>query len=877
MNDTTKKIIPHIIALVLMFGLSCLFFSSYVFDGKTVNQFDNVQAKGMQGEIQKYKSEEGETILWTNAAFGGMPTYQVYLPSKNNMMNYPYRASLLYQPITAPHNVAFLGMFCMYLLLMVLKVDWRLALGGAVAMGICNYNMDLYIAGHSTKLLALAYLSAIMAGVILIFQKRWLLGGAIYGMFFSFQLLANHLQITYYTGLLVGIYVLINLVYSFIDEKEDLMDNLKSIGILVAFSVLAFSTSLPKTWTTNEYSKESQRGTSELAAKEGKDGLDKGYGMSYSLGFMEALLPSFSANYYGGGKEHNTIEKTDIYKNYGAQLSASIQKQNNLSQADADLETKKYLANFMYTGNSFTPGVSIYFGAIAWFLFIVGLILAKGKEKWWLAASTLFMFTISMGENFFLNGILFDYFPMFNKFRAMSMAMGLTQLTLIGLAFYGAQKMFTKEISIEKRKKALYIAGGIVAGILLLMLMSTGVSTFADAAKDQSLSRMFGGDPSIINTLIDDRKGLRSSDVLRSLFFVVFVGGLIWAYLNNKLRSVIAIVGISLLTMIDVWMVAKRVASNDKFKDKTEVANEVAEQEVDKQIKQDPDLHYRVLDLSNRQQGPFGDARASYYHKSVGGYFAAKMMIFEELKTKYLNNATAHRNILGMLNTKYIISAPQGDDSRLMPFPVQEACGNAWFVKDYQMVANADEELNGLAGLDTKNKALIQNQEADYMAGFKMNYDSTASIKLISYHPDRMEYTYSAKTEQLAMFSEMFYKPSKGWNVYLNDEQIDPFIKANFAIRAMRLPAGQNQVLEMRFEPSSYYIGSKIALVTSLLLLIGFVAAIVLYFKNNNLFDPTRIENEPLPEKEVKAKVQPTKSKTTKAEDKKKDKKKRKR
>ena len=875
MNDTTKKIIPHIIALVLMFGLSCLFFSSYVFDGKTVNQFDNVQAKGMQGEIQKYKNENGETILWTNAAFGGMPTYQVYLPSKSNMMIHPYRVSLLFQPITAPHNVAFLGMFCMYLLLMVLKVDWRLALGGAVAMGICNYNMDLYIAGHSTKLLALAYLSGIMAGVILIFRKKWLLGGVIYAMFFSFQLLANHPQITYYTGLLVGIYVLINLVYPFIDKKEDLMESLKSLGILVAFSALALSTSLPKTWTTNEYSPESQRGISELAAKKGQDGLPKDQGMSYSLGFMEALLPSFAPNYYGGGKEHNTIEKTDIYKNYGGRLSANIQQQNQSSQVDADLEAKKYLANFMYTGNNFTPGVSIYFGVIAWFLFIVGLILAGGKEKWWLAASTLFMFTISMGENFFLNGILFDYFPMFNKFRAMSMAMGLTQLTLIGLAFYGAQKMFTKEISIEKRKKALYIAGGIVAGILLLMLMSTGISTFADAAKDQSLSRTFGGDPSIINTLIEDRKSLRSYDALRSLFFIVLVGGLIWAYLNNKLRAVIAIVGISLLTIFDVFFVSKRVASNDKFKEKTAIAKEVAELEVDKQIKQDPDLHYRVLDLSNRQQGPFGDARASYYHKSVGGYFAAKMMIFEELKMKYLNNATAHRNILGMLNTKYIISSQQGD-SRLIPFPVQEACGNAWFVKDYQMVANADEELEGLAGLDTKNKALIQNQEADYMAGFQMNYDSTATIKLTGYHPDRMEYTYSAKTEQLTMFSEMFYKPSKGWNVYLNGEQIDPFIKANFAIRAMRLPAGQNQVLEMRFEPSSFYLGSKIALVSSLLLLIGLVAAIFLYFKNNILFDPTRIENEPLPEKEVKAKIQPTKSKTTKG-DKKKDKKKRKR
>lgn len=877
MNETLKKILPHLIALVLMLGLSSVFFSPFVFDGKVVSQFDNVQARGMQAELHKYYKEDGKPILWTNAAFGGMPTYQIHLRTPGNKMTIPFYMTLLQQSVTAPHTAAFLAMMCMYLLLLVLKVDWRLAIGGAVAMGICNYNMDLYIAGHSTKLLALSYLSAILAGAILIYRKQWLLGGTLYGFAFALQLIASHLQITYYTGILIGVYILINIGYGLVDKEENILNVAKSTGVLVLFSLLAISTSLPKTWTTSDYSTESQRGTSELAAKKGQDGLDKEYGMSYSLGFSEALYPSFAPNYYGGGKEHSTIEKTDIYKKYGSRLANSIQQQNQLSNQEAKVQAKKYLANFMYTGNDFTPGVSIYFGIIVWLFFIVGIVLATGKEKWWLIGSSAIMFSIALGENFFLNGVWFDIVPMFNKFRAMSMAMGLVQLTLIASAFYGLQKLFSKEIDLEKRKKALYIGAGTLLGILVLMLLSTVAGDFSDSAKDQSLARMFGGDNSVINTLIDDRKSLRSGDVLRSMFLVILASGLIWAYLNHKIKSLIAVVGITLLTIADVWIVSKRVASSDKFVAKTEAKKEIAELDVDRQIKKDPDLHYRVLDLSNRQQGPMQDARASYYHKSIGGYFAAKLMIFEELKNKYFNNPNAHRNILGMLNTKYIVGSPQSNPNQLVPFPVQEACGNAWFVKSYDMVANADEELNGLEGLDTKNKALIQQKYSDYMNGFSMNYDSTANIELSSYHPDRMEYTYSAKTEQLAMFSEIFYNPDKGWDVYLNGEKIEPFIKANFAIRAMRLPAGQNQKLEMRFEPQAYYLGNKIALVGSLLLIIGFFAALFLYFKKNGLEDPTKIANDPLPAKEVKEKVQPTKARTRKGADKGKDKRKRRR
>lgn len=937
MNDTLKNIIPHIIALVVMFALSALFFSPYTMKNKVVKQFDNVQARGIQTEIRKHHREHNETILWTNATFGGMPTYQIHLDTPGNLMKYPSIAVLLGQPITAPHTGCFAAMFFMYFLLMVLRVDWRLAIGGAVAVGLSSYNMDLFIAGHSTKLLATAYLSGLFASTILIYRKQWLLGGALFAFIFALQLRAGHLQITYYSGLLIGLYVLINLVFTLLKDRGGILDFLKSTAILVAFALIGFSTNLPKIWSTQEYSSESQRGKSELAAKAGKDGLEKSYGMGYSLGFTEAILPSFAPSYYGGGREHNSVENTELYKTYGTQLANSIQQSNGLTATEAGVEAKKYLANFIYTGNDFTPGVSIYFGIVAWFLFVIGIVLAKGREKWWLVSSFLFMLFLAMGQNFSFNEFLYDYFPMFNKFRAMSMAMGLAQVALIALAFYGAQKLFDGEIAMADKKKALYISGATVGGLLLIMLagasagtifniktldaeglkileliiriliftlillsllknivqeklsenyykyllmglaalgglvllwlMSSGAGSFANPAKDQSLARTFGGNPSIINTLIEDRKSLLTSDAFRSLMFLLVAFGLTWAYLTKKIRSVILVLGLSLLTIFDVWSVSKRIASSDKYLDRSVEQSEIAELEVDRQIKaREGDTHYRVLDLSNRQQGAFQDARASYHHKSMGGYFAAKLMLFEELKGKYFSNPTAYRNILGMFNTKYIIAPPQGNPDQLIPFPVEEACGNAWFIKSYEMVSNADAELDGLANLDTKNKALIQNKYSDYMNGFNMNFDSTATISLTNYHPDRMEYTYSAKTEQLAMFSEMFYEPAKGWNVYLNGEKIDPFIKANFAIRAMRLPAGQNQKLEMKFEPNSYYTGNTIALIGSLLTFLVLFGALFLYFKKNGLFNPTIIANDPLPKAEVKQKVQPTKAKLKKTE-----------
>jgi len=403
------------------------------------------------------------------------------------------------------------------------------------------------------------------------------------------------------------------------------------------------------------------------------------------------------------------------------------------------------------------------------------------------------------------------------------MALGLSQLAIIILGMLGISKLFDKDISIASKQRALYIAGGITAGLCVVGFL-IGNSMDMVGPRDSQVKEL-------ASTLVADRASILRSDTLRSLLLIAVAVGLIYFYLKGKLKTIYLVVLLGALSVGDVWSVNKRILFEDKYETKREKTAASTPTQADLQIMADPDPHYRVADFA---RGTFWESvEASKFHKSIGGYHAAKLMRYQEVASTYLSKPQENMHLLGMLNTKYILF---GQD-KIQVSGNPKAMGNAWFVPSYKIVEDGDAEFNGLATLDPARQALVQKKYAKPLDGFEVRYDSTATIKLTSYHPDHMVYEYSATSDQLAVFSEMYYPPSKGWNTYIDGKLAKPFMKANYLLRAMKLPAGQNRKVEMKFEPRSILTGNMISLFASALAILGLFASLFWFFKNNELPD----------------------------------------
>ena len=860
-NNLLKRLVPHIIAYFILMAAAFIFFLPYFTEGKSLNPPDTLRAHGMQGEMKKIYKETGTYPLWTNSMFGGMPAYQILNTGSGNMTKYIYKYFLLGQGVIKPSFVCLMAMFCCYLMFWVMKVDWRIAIFCSFAFGLGTYFIDLAEAGHATKMATLGLVPGMIAGVLLVFKRKYLLGGATFGLLTSMNIYANHYQITFYAFLILAIYGIFQIVKA--ERTKEWTHFLKSTGILTLGLTIAILCNLSRMWPTWEYSKETIRGKSELSSNASKgDGLDKNYIWGWSYGKLESmtlLIPQFN-----GGGTSQTFKGTKFYDRYYPAIKSNMSRQNpRMPAQELRKKAEQQVALLFYWGHQPMVGTAIYFGAIICFLFLLGAFVVPGELKWWLLVSTFFSLSLAWGGNFFLNEILVDYFPMFNKFRAVSMALGLTILTTVSLAGLGLQKFFDGEVSTESKKKALLFSLGITGGLCLMAILMSGTMQMIgrnDAQIGQELA-----------SLIQESRGnIMRSDAFRSLTLILITAAILFAGLKGKLKSVIAVGLIGVLSTLDIWMVNKRTVFNDKYE--TPVENEVEPQQVDKQLMAEKDPHFRVLDL---RADPFTNYRTSYFHKSLGGYHAAKLMRYQDLVERYLSKPSENRHIVGMLNGKYFIQG-QGAEGRAMYN--DKALGNAWFVKEYQIVENGDEEMDGLANLNPENKALIQKGFASSLDGFKIQYDSTATIKLESYHPDKMVYKYSAKSDQLAVFSEVYYPSSKGWKVYLDGSEIGPMLKANFLLRALKLPAGSNKTLEMRFEPKSFYTGERISIVSSLLLLLLFVGSIFLTFKDREVPESSYLKNDLLVTSTPKNTLvkQDKKSKETSQKEDKKGKKKRK-
>jgi hypothetical protein len=795
MNPTVKKFLPHLIAYVILLALAFIRFYPAVFEGKALQQSDNLQAYGMQTEMLKVEKETGELPLWTNSMFAGMPAYQILYPHKG-LIQYVAKTFLLGNNMAPAHTAILLMMAGFYLLLIVLGVDWRIGIVGAVGFGLAANHMGLVEAGHSTKVIAAAYSAPILAGLILTFRGKYWLGGGLTALFTALQLFANHVQVTYLFFLTLVIFGIVQLVDAI--RNDTLPNFIKAAAIALVAVGLGVACNAGRILTTQEYAAETIRGTSELTEKgnssgssaEEGGGLSKEYAFTWSYEKLETfnlLIPNFK----GGSSSENFVSDPN------SATIAALRQMNNNEQANQIAQKASH-----YWGDVPFTGGPVYMGAVFIFLFFLGAFLVKKPLKWYIIASVIFTIMLSWGRHFSaFNYLIFDTLPFFNKFRDATTALGATNLLVVLLAALGLQAFFDKNLDANERKSALIMAGSFTGGLILLGLVLSFGFDYVKPGDELPAP--------VAAALADDRASLLQADVMRSLGFVLAAFGVLWFFMKNSMAAVWAVISVGLLAVIDIWGIGARFVSSEDYVSTTEKQQITAPTDADELINKDVDPYYRVADF---RRNPFANAFTSYHHLSMGGYHAAKLMRYQEMIERYLTDPQKNRHIYSMFNAKYFIN--QNDQV----IPNTDALGNAWFVKNILTAPSGDAEIAALANFDPAETAIIQDKYLGDLKNFQIQFDSTAKIELKSYHPDEMVYTYSAATDQLAVFSEMYYPPSKGWEMYIDGQKAPDFTKANFTLRAAKLPAGQHE-LKMVFAPKTYANGEMISLIGSIIVL----------------------------------------------------------
>jgi hypothetical protein len=702
-----------------------------------------------------------------------------------------------------------------------------LAAAGAIAFAFSSYNFQIIDAGHSNKAMAIAFFPPILAGIILTFRRQYLLGAVLTALFLAIEIRTNHIQMTYYLFIALLIYVGIELYHAI--KSKSSKDFIKSFGYLAAASILAIAVNAGMLWTTYEYSTETIRGKSNLTTdkSEPNNGLDRDYAYQWSQGVGESLT-FLVPNAYGGASGPNLDEKSEVAKTLAAKGIPAEQLLPAMQQL-GQVGLTTYWGDKQFTSGPW------YFGAIICFLFILGLFIVKNRIKWWILSASIVCLVLSFGRHLpFLSDLFFNYFPLYNKFRAVESILVIVGFLIPVLAILAVKEVAFHTEEPKKLQKnllySLYITGGLL--IILIVLPSAFLSfkTQNHGLFIEQLTQITNGDKgfadSIADALIKDRISLARMDALRSLLFVLIGAGLIWALIKKKMNPQFVFIALAVVVLVDLWSIDRRYLNNEKFVDKTVLAQQFKPREVDQLIMRDQS-YYRVLDLS--QGNPFSNSVPSYFHKSLGGYHAAKLKRYQEVLDKQFNGAI-NEDVLDMLNTKYLITSDQSGQKETMKNR-STAAGHAWFVQKVEYVKNADEEMMAISSFDPKSVMVVDQKFKSMIDVNKVGYDGNAFIRLTNYHPDRLTYEYSSGRDALAVFSEMWYE--KGWNAYVDGEKI-PYFRADYILRAAQLPGG-NHKLEFKFEPTSYYTGETISLIASILLLLSLGYAIFLEVKRKEI------------------------------------------
>jgi hypothetical protein len=805
-NINYRQALPYLAAIAIFVVVTLTYFSPLL-EGKKLKQSDITQFKGMSKEISDYRDKTGEEALWTNSMFGGMPAYQISVQYKGNVLRYLDQLMQLYLP--QPAGMVFLYMIGFFILLLVLKVDKWLAIAGAIAFAFSSYLFIIFEAGHNSKAHAIGYMAPVLAGIILTYRGRYLAGGIMAAIALSLEIFTNHLQITYYLILTVGVYVIAELVTSI--RQKQLPGFAKASGVLLIASIFAVATNITTIWATYEYGKETIRGKTELTSEKSNrtGGLDKDYATQWSYGIPETftiLIPNFN----GGASSGSLNTSSNTYK---ALLS------NNIDNNQAD----KIIKNIpLYWGTQISVAGPVYLGAIIVFLFIFALFIVKDKFKWWLLTAAVLSILLAWGKNFMpFTDFFMNYVPGYNKFRAVSMTLVIAEFCIPLLAILGLQQALSVTTDKKKVIKYLYYSLGIVGGIsLFFALAGSAIFNFISPADEQYKTYF----PEWMMAAIrQDRAAIFATDSFRSLIFILLAGAAIWAMINEKIKKPVFFTALILLILIDMWSVNRRYLNSESFVRKSVDAVPFQPSQADLIIMKDTDPDFRVF---NQAVGnPFIDASTSYFHKSLGGYHGAKLRRYQELIDYQLSKG--NMNVYNMLNTKYFIVPDEKGGQPQMQINMQ-ALGNAWFVNNGHMVNNADEELAALSDFIPTETAIYDKRFESQVKGHIISKDPLATIVLTDYKPNHLTYTSDTRSEQLAVFSEIYY--DKGWNAYIDGKQA-PYFRANYVLRAMIVPAG-NHVIEFKFEPSVYKTGEKISYASSILLVLISLGALGLFIRN---------------------------------------------
>ena len=817
-----QVILPHLSAIILFLLISIVYFSP-VLEGKKLIQGDMTNYYGMSKEIRDFKEKTGEDVLWTNSMFGGMPSFLISTPNSPNLIKHVH--NILNINHIRPLCHVFLYLLGFYIALLIFGVNPWLSIVGAVAYGFSTYFFIIIGAGHTSKVMSLGYLPVIIAGVYLAFNGKILLGVSLAGLFLSLQLLVNHLQITYYTLLIILIWG----IFQFVDaiQKKRVIQFFKPFLFLFLTLVLAIGSNITAIWATYEYGKYSTRSKSELTFdKENKtSGLDKDYILNdYSYGIAETFN-LFIPNFVGGSHSNPLGTKSETYNTL-----------KRLNVPNAKQIAEQFPA---YWGPQRSTAGPVYIGAVIVFLFFFGAFLVKGKLKWWLVTAVIFSILLAWGKHLmFLSEFFIDYFPGYNKFRTVSMILVIVEFAMPLLAIFAIKQLVETEIPKVEFNKALKYSLIIAGGLALVFSIVPGLFLNFKSPGDQNLINS-GWPNELLNSLRADRKYILQTDAFRSLLFIIFTSAILLVFRFKKISVNIFYVGLGLLILLDLWTVNRRYLNNDNFVTKREAREPYTATKADLDILNDKELDFRVLDLT---ESTFNSSRTSYFHKSIGGYHGAKMKRYQEIIEFYIggsiqniintlrnnpdpetiNKTLSNQQVLNMLNTKYIIY-----NGNAPPLNNSYALGSCWFVKNYRIVENSDEEILAIGKFNPSEEAIIDQRFKEYLYDYSIQDDSTAIIQLLEYQPNKLLYHSSSNTDQLAIFSEIYY--DKGWNVWIDGEPANYF-RVNYVLRGMIIPQGSHEI-EFKFEPKSYFISRKIALPCSSLLLLLIIGIFIVEIK----------------------------------------------
>jgi len=786
-----KQIIPHIVSLSLFVVVALMYFNP-VLNGKKISQSDITQHIGMAKEVNDFRKATSEEPYWAESAFSGMPTYPIgtYFPN-----DYITSLDRFIRFLPRPADYLFLYFLSFYILLLAFKVDWKIAIVGSLAFGFSTYLIIIFGAGHNSKAHAIAYMPLVLAGIVFIFKKRYLLGFIVTSIATALEIKANHPQMTYYllfAILILGVVELIDAI-----KKNKTKQFVTQSSIIIVAMLLAVGVNSSRLLATKEYADVSTRGKTALTInpdgtkKEVTTGLSKEYITQFSYGKAETFN-LFVPRYMGGGTVESLDEKSNTYQ-YVSSIAGSKQ---------ADGFTKQV---YTYWGNQLIVEAPAYIGAVMLFLFFLGVFILKGKYKYWLVASSVFAILMSWGKNFqFLTNFFIDYVPLYNKFRAVSSFQVIAELCIPLLGFLAVREFFFSKIEKKQKqialKKALYSSVGlIVVGLLYALAFST-----FEGIRDASYFEYEG----LLDAVKADRLSMLYSDSFRSIVLIGVGFVVLWLFLKQQLKYTTSIIAFAVLILFDLVQVNLRYVNGDDFKEARAIDKPFKASTADLQILKDKS-HYRVANFST---DPFQDGRTSYFHKSIGGYHAAKMGRYQDLIEFQLSKQ--NMQVYNMLNTKYFIIP--GDNGEVIAQQNPDANGNAWFVKNINYVQTADQEIRALDSTQTKNIAIVNENNIYKKINFSLAVDSLAYIKLTEYSLNSLTYETSSKFDEFSVFSEIYYK--NGWKSYI-DGELQPYTNVNYVLRGMEIPKGKH-IIKFKFEPSVIKTGSIISLISYALMVL---------------------------------------------------------